>query len=249
MYRRVLYQDDCILDTQRNKLIFQDEYEWSSYLEWIDNYPLLDNEDKVQRDNLLSWNQGQPHIENNLHTYYSEEGDKLYTDEVEETFVIARTIYNNNTPVEKLLFNAEGETVKKTIFHTDKQLPSLEEFFDKGNLIRSCKFDLLGKPIQSKEYNESGELILESYYYAHTDIPKYELEKKDNNYIRKEYYPFGGLRSTGIISTPESIDGEWTYYHFNGNIESTHTVKEKKLTASSTLYYEDGSLNFILKHD
>ena len=44
------------------------------------------------------------------------------------------------------------------------------------------------------------------------------------------------------------MQGQWVYYHNNGEIESTHTFNKGKLVEKSKLFFEDGTLNNTFIH-
>ena len=63
MYRRLMYNDDCILDTTTNTVIFNFEDDWNKYLDWkskAQNWS-KDKQDFNKRKNILLWNGGLPH--------------------------------------------------------------------------------------------------------------------------------------------------------------------------------------------
>ena len=45
------------------------------------------------------------------------------------------------------------------------------------------------------------------------------------------------------------MTGSWRFYYQNGNLASSHKFNNGRLLKKSTLYYEDGSLNFEIHHD
>lgn len=60
MYRKLLYNEDCILNTISNTIIFNFDDEWKLYLEWANSNISLVKEDIVKKNNILRWNGGIP---------------------------------------------------------------------------------------------------------------------------------------------------------------------------------------------
>ena len=58
MYKRLLYNDNCILNTTKNTVIFDFNTEWNIYLDWKLNNKEEDVRDEIEKKNILLWNGG-----------------------------------------------------------------------------------------------------------------------------------------------------------------------------------------------
>ena len=55
MYKKFLYNDDCVLDLKLNKVIYEFDEEYQKYLEWKGKNPNLDYIATKERDGKLRW--------------------------------------------------------------------------------------------------------------------------------------------------------------------------------------------------
>jgi hypothetical protein len=77
MYKKFLFNDDCVLDLKLNKVIYNFNSEYEDYLEWKKQNPNLDYIITKERDGKLKWNQGVPIKKENEELYYQLNG-KLF---------------------------------------------------------------------------------------------------------------------------------------------------------------------------
>ena len=61
MFKKLLFTDKCILNTDTNTVIFDFEEDWKEYTKWSQDN--IESEYKIQQDKQaeLSWNQGAVH--------------------------------------------------------------------------------------------------------------------------------------------------------------------------------------------
>ena len=78
MYRKLLYNDNCILHEESNTVIFDFNEEWNDYVEWKKDNPNQSSQITNDRDAILRWNQGLPIKEDNKETKYHKNGNLFY---------------------------------------------------------------------------------------------------------------------------------------------------------------------------
>ena len=96
-YRKFLYNDDCILDTKYNVVLYENDKGWEKYEKWKSKYSDLENEIQKEKEALLKWNGGKPTKVNGITRYYHKNG-KIYKYESDDV---------------KLEYNIDGVLIKK----------------------------------------------------------------------------------------------------------------------------------------
>ena len=123
-YQKFWYNDDCILDTKYNVVLYENDTEWERYENWKSKYPNLENQIQKEKEALLKGNKGQPTIVNGVARYYHENG-KIYKCESDDV---------------KLEYNNDGVLIKrideKSEIHYSAELPyKIYHSYKKNNLI------------------------------------------------------------------------------------------------------------------
>ena len=86
--------------------------------------------------------------------------------------------------------------------------------------------------------------------FPHSTIVKQKtIYLFDSLYEYTDYYKKENIRSKGTLNSKGKPDGDWSFYHHNGNIESKHKFKNGKLIDTSTLFYESGKPYKEINHD
>ena len=98
MYRKLLYNDDCILEVESNKLYFTSDKEYEEYKEWANKYPKLEEELTYNKRKELRWNQGVDEIIEGVKTLYHLTNGSIYLQEYyddDEKLTMEKEFYDN----------------------------------------------------------------------------------------------------------------------------------------------------------
>ena len=102
--------------------------------------------------------------------------------------------------------------------------------------------------LHSKRYTVNGiDRIVAEYWPTSNGIFKLYNYNSDDC-IYNEFYANKLPRAKGKLNRDKQMQGEWIYYHNNGEIESIHTFNKGKLVEKSKLFFEDGTLNNTFIH-
>lgn len=276
-YQKLLYNDDCILDTKYNAVFYKGDIGWNRYEIWKDKYPEEENDIVKEKEALLRWNQGEPTIVDGTKYQYHKNGN----------------LYKTETDNIHCEYNGDGILIRKEVI----DLKSTFEYVpvhNKSVLVRKetpkdiVLYDSNSEQIIYKEYKHNGFLIKENFsderIYKHSYSKNgITVEKeivngitiKKKTYIRKklekvvdyytganriykkryknsysEYYPNNVIRATGLLTNNNNPTGCWKFYHLNGELESEHWFNDGRFESKSrsSVFYENGILNFNIKH-
>ena len=253
-YRKFLYNDDCILDTKYNVVLYENDKGWEKYEKWKSKYSDLENEIQKEKEALLKWNGGKPTKVNGITRYYHKNW-KIYKYESDDV---------------KLEYNIDGVLIKKidekSEVHYSAELPDkiyesykknnlvIEEYFDKEYIYKSSlqrnNIKVVRKKLPNRKTSEKKTyvddvLVKHTTYYTNTNSVYSEIY---NDYYT-EYFTNKKLRAEGYL-VDDKPDGHWKFYHINGELESEHWfIKGKfKPKSRSSVYFENTELNFNIKH-
>jgi hypothetical protein len=154
MYKKLLYNDNCILDTISKKVIFDFNAEWADYIEWKTKNPNIEYIITKERDGRLKWNQGVPIKKENEEFYYQLNG-KLFK----------KKIYNGEELIQELeYFTDDG-------LDFDAKVVYKENTYSKGVLTEEIRYYYFPRNIQTHIifYPPSDKYSL-SYYKKELDI-------------------------------------------------------------------------------
>tara|TARA_Y100000004_G_C8837090_1_gene378799 strand:- start:89 stop:682 length:594 start_codon:yes stop_codon:yes gene_type:complete len=176
MYKKFLYNDDCVLDLKLNKVIYEFDEEYQKYLEWKGKNPNLDYIATKERDGKLRWNQGVPLKVDNEELYYQVNGKlfqkKIYHPKTKE--LITEQEYFTNDEL-----NFDAEIVYKELKYKD------------GLLTDDLRYYYFPRNIQSHTifYYDKNKMI--SYYKKELDIQgnmtgELECKLEDDKTLYKE---------------------------------------------------------------
>ena len=304
LYRKLLYNDDCILEIDSNKLYFDSDKEYENYKLWAIKYPKLEEELLYNKNKQLRWNQGVDEIIEGVKTLYHLTNGSIYLQEYyddDEKLTMEKEFYDNGKLASIKDYSYDGETIVKS-FTTEGTLASITVIKTKGDIethdtvsyykdsrkykvetvqynralnttatVRSRKYIedvnntlvdsfrvINNKTLQiiytqdgylhSKKYTVNGnDRVVAEYWPTSNDIFKlYTYYSDDCSY--SEFYANKLPRAKGKLNKDKQMQGEWIYYHNNGEIESTHTFNKGKLVGKSKLFFEDGTLNNTFTH-
>lgn len=253
MYKYTLFNDNCILHTETNTIIYKDEEGWESFLQWK-----LDNESNhlqilEDRENTLKWNGGYPKVIDGKTYHHNEEGRLMYIDGEDYTeyyhkndILLKKDIFKNNIKYETIEYS-ENEVPWKFTNHELSYIKQIDT--ETNKLIRYTKlrgeleYVIIYKDdfvLNTTTYRDE-DILKETRYFANSNKLKSIKKKIDNGFFYKEYYINGNVRSKGEISLESEMIGEWNFFHQNGNKESQY-VFDAGTPISSIFYNERGEI-------
>ena len=124
MYRKLLYNNDCILNILTNTVIFNFEEDWKLYLEWGNSNIDAVKKDILIKNNTLLWNGGAPKKEITETGYISTLSDKVGN-------ILKRTTVSNDTTTTEVI-------------HSNSIIPSKILNWCSTNIINACTYYLNG---------------------------------------------------------------------------------------------------------
>ena len=251
MYKKLLYNhNNCILDTESNKVIFSDFKRYNDYLEWKNTNPELEKELTENKDIELRWNLGAPHKDkdsegNEILTHYYPTGTPHKIEQINPSGGKIVTLFNKiNKVISKT--TTVDDIIDQEVFDSFGRVIEVNKY-NKGELIL---LQLNDYEKRLKIYNQKGVRTLEvSYYDSELKQEHISKTRRGNAIIFNEYFRNGQLRSTGKLNQGNQMTGVWRFYHQNGNLASSHRFIEGSLTKKSVLYREDGTLNLEIEHN
>ena len=223
MFKKLLFTDNCILNTKTNTAIFDIDPQWGSYIEWAEKNPIDDLVLVEKKQAKLNWNQGQPIKNGNVELKYNIEGQLYY----------------------KKVFDINGNLKTRKEYFVNGALHSTT--YCRGYITIENKFTQTGDTsvLYLKMFKKNNK-ILKSIKYYNNSKQIHRLIKHDSY---TEYYENGTIRSYGKLDADSKMDGEWNFYSRDGIIESSHRFKNGKLIDQSVLYNQLGIKNNIVVHD
>ena len=183
--------------------------------------------------------------------------------EIEEYVVVNKKslLSKRITPSETIHYQA---TPHQAIYKKYKQNGfNIEEYLSNNkiykssftkNSIRVEKQFANGYTTEAKTYVDDI-LVKEKFYFSGTSTiskKNHKLRTEDAaGYYYTEYYPTTNCRAEGLLTENDKPTGVWKFYHVNGEVESEHFFNDGRFEqySRSSVYYEDGTLNFNIKHD
>ena len=298
-----MYNDDCILDTTTNTVIFDFEDKWNNYLNWKSTNDDSDKQDFNKRKNILLWNGGLPHNVKDFKLFYEKDGclhkrveknkttylsnSKIYKEEISKDNKIIREknyseneiLYREVDYIEKIFTEYDINTGLINSYKKTKGEFTYETYYKDSILYKSVliknNITLRVKEMfpHSKIVKQKTIYLFDSLY-EYTDY--YKNSPKDVNTLNGSIDEFRtcqlyitgssanenisktnlmakkkkeNIRSKGTLNSKGKPDGDWSFYHHNGNIESKHKFKNGKLIDTSTLFYESGKPYKEINHD
>lgn len=299
MYRKLLYNDDCILEIESNRVYFTTDSEYKNYEVWREDNPGEEEKITLDREALLRWNQGKEDIKDGVRYLYHNSNGEIYKKEhldINSNVVRVEEFYESSLPARDttyndlgrnvIIYNEEGVKVKELLEMKSgmSMLVKSIEYFPDGKLFKKELAEQIGTRVKvlNRTQYEDNKIVnqirtlnnitvnhkfdlnnnLHSTYYTVDDkdymYKKYWpstrdvftlYKKRENGYEYSEYFANGNLRANGTLNEAKKMNGSWVYYHIHGGVEATHFFNNGKLTNESRLYFEDGKLNNIFRHD
>ena len=166
MYKKFLYNDDCVLDLKLNKVVYDFNDDYKDYLEWKEKNPNIDYIITKERDGKLKWNQGVPVKKDNEELYYQING-KLFRKKIYENNVLTKQLeyftednlnYDAEIVYKELRYNDEIITDEIRYYYFPRNIQTHIIFYPPTD---ECKLsfykkelDIEGKLISELEYKE-----------------------------------------------------------------------------------------------
>jgi antitoxin component YwqK of YwqJK toxin-antitoxin module len=233
MYRKLLYNSNCVFDIESNVVVFDFNKEWSDYLDWIATNPELENKIEETKQVKRRWNQGLPNRNNNKELKHHENGDIFY-----------EKIYNGDVLKYHTEYFFGGKIHKEISYRNDFKIE--RKYNDLNNISNDGRYML---SMYSKKFYKKNELQKSiTYYKTSNKIHRYIKKSTKDSFIYKEYYDTGVLRSVGALDIRNKMLGEWIFYSRTGIIESKHELNNGILIQTSTTYNELGEIKNIIRH-
>lgn len=261
MYRRLMYNDDCILDTTTNTVIFDFEDKWNNYLNWKSTNDDSDKLDFQKRKNILLWNGGLPHNVKDFKLFYDEKGclnkrvqkdkttylsnSKIYKEEISKDNKIIREkhyseneiLYREADYIEKIFKEYDISTGLMISYKRTKGEFTYNTYHKDNSLYKSILIKN-NITLRVKERDVNSKIVKQKTTYL-----------SDSLYEYVDYYTKGNIRGKGTLNSSGKPTGDWKFYHHNSNMESSHKFKNGKLVGKSSLFYENGKLYREINHD
>jgi antitoxin component YwqK of YwqJK toxin-antitoxin module len=228
LFKKLLFNDNCILDTDSNSVIFDFEDKWKRYLQWQIDNPQKENSLNSEKLAELNWNQGAVHKNGTEHKVFHKSGYifdyKKYS--IEGTLIVHNKYFYNGNVM---------STYRKRGY-----LEIKEVYIDAGNK---------GAMLSSKLFVNNGtERKAINYYTVSNLVHTVTKRLSINSQIFKEYYDNGVLRAEGLLDTEKKMIGKWAFYSRDKIIESTHIFSKGMLVEKSYLYNQLGELTKTVYH-
>tara|TARA_B100000925_G_scaffold262613_1_gene220025 strand:+ start:393 stop:1175 length:783 start_codon:yes stop_codon:yes gene_type:complete len=260
MYSYTLYNNNCILQTDTNKIIFEGENGWNEFELWKKENPKLHEKLLKEKQIKLKWNQGFPHTINSDKHFYNEDGElyKIDKGDIIEHLSNGRIYQLDELNKQTTKFTEDGVVFEKINYKTN----TLKKYhIASGKLLyfNRTKNDFKYS-IEYFSTNDESESIYKSTLYKKDILLKEQinfpstniktiLKYKNDSYSYKEYYITGIVRGEGKLTSERKMKDEWKFYHQNGKIESIHFFKNGVLSKTSKLYSDNGKLYKQINHD
>lgn len=261
MYKRFLYNDNCILNTKTNTAVFDFSREWEEYQKWKLENPNDDIQDLNEKNNKLLHNGGIPHIIKDVSIFYNKDGSlqkkryPLKIDYYSNNKIYKTHPIKNDKIVLEIKYSENGVMYEKKNFI----LKTHEKFdINSGSIVyyKKTKGDLkyevwYHNKIKIKSSLKKLDKLLKyiEYFNGKHSISKKLHYLNNNMYKCTTYFITGQVRGCGLLSSDNKMHGEWTFYHHNNKVESNHYFSDGKLISKSYLFYENGKLYKEINHD
>ena len=209
MYRKLLYNNDCILNILTNTVIFNFEEDWKLYLDWeADNIEEVE-EDLLKKNNILLWNGGAPKVEPT------------------ETGILS-TLYDKSGNLVKKIDVSDGITTTE-IFHSNGFASSLVRSTNK-RIIYSSTYSLYGNIMNEVSISEEDDSKVETQYHENTKPNTTAIRSFHSQDGIKLFYDINGE----VIKKEEPNKISYLY---NGNITKVEILENN--TIISTEHYSE----------
>lgn len=218
MYRKLLYNDDCILNTISNTVIFDFEEDWKLYLEWGNSNIEEVRKDVLLKKNKLLWNGGIPKEETTETGYISTLCDTVGN-------IVKRTIISDDTTTTEI-FHSSGKLRTKITWKKN----NTKHIININGKIRteiSCK---------------GADIIKASLYYLNGTLLNDMISSHDGNCITKTYYDTAGILMKLITENIKVKTKLVKVFNEHGNLFTLTNYRNGMLNGLHQSFDNDGKL-------
>lgn len=234
MYRKFLYNDNCILDLETRNVYFDFQPEYKKYLDWrLENKEL---ESEIQNDKIVTrnFNGGQPHIIKTKNGFEK----KLYTKGGQ---IIYHFVFIDDKKVKDIRFNSNGDVSRITEYDSEERIINEIAYFDNSKKIRFEK---------TYRYQSNSNTSKEIHYFESSVFYKIKRYKNDICISEELYHeePNTLQKKVKYLDYKDNSFEE-TLYFIDGNINKKVFV-ESGFTKKEIIYnYKPNKPNSIIEWD
>lgn len=251
MYKYTLYNDDCIIDTTNNLLIYRGDSKWNEFESWKNDNPSEHESILIKKEKTLRWNGGYPRIIDGCEYQYDDSGSLMeircenYTEYYHDDDILYKRVFHENGKEIKTIEINEKDEIWRTTDHQIKytiQYDTVQNIIDNttkyhGEFSQKVLYNA-NTPLHCKLF-KNDILLKETKYFPKSNKIKSILKRDGEIFQYIEYYLDSGVRTKGTLDSDRVMDGVWIFYHQNGNIESKYLFKKGEVEIT-TFYNELG---------
>lgn len=164
MYRLLPYNNNCVLDIENGKVVFERDYEYDSFLKWKSHNPVAFEFELKKRDAQVRHNGGQKHVKEN------------------DSFIVEKLYHQNGQ-----LFNEVVYSKDKDILEEHEYFLNDEEYSDEDCIWRSRYYSKNSK-VRELEFYPSGQLRRKTEYSNINEVVnKEEIHFYENGVTNKAF--------------------------------------------------------------
>lgn len=249
-YDYTLYNDDCILNTETNTIVYEDDSEWKEYLNWKKKNSIYDTDNKLKRENILLWNGGLPIIKNNEKFFYNidgvlikHEGDS-FVNYYNNKFLYKRDTFDKDGNVYEERFTKNNILFKKIDFRNNI---TYNYNVDTGKFESFLKKKFENNDVVCEEYFSSQSVLIKKIDYTKNITYTYDdkngkllsVEKTRNNLKYIKIYHKEFLQETHLKNGDVTLQKR-IYYPSSKKIRSVQKLQDNKFIYQE--YFTSGKL-------
>lgn len=216
MYRKLLYNNDCILNTSTNTVIFNFEKDWKLYLEWKKSNVAEVRKDILLKKNTLLWNGGVP------------------KEEITETGYIS-ALFDKVGNIQKRTIVSDDITTTE-VFHSNSSV-RIKIDWCSTNIIKASMYYLNGTMMNDMISSHDGNCITETHYDTDGILTKSIIKdinlntklvkvfNEHGNVFKLTNYKNGILDGVHQFDKDGKLEKEYSYYTDN----KTQSIKYKHI--------------------
>lgn len=262
MYRKLLYQDDCILEVDTNKVFFTSDTGWEVYQQWQKDFPNEEERLLLDREALLRWNQGKENIKEGVRYLYHNSNGEIYKKEhldINSNITRVEEFYESTLPSRDTTYTDIGKNVivynkdgKKVSEYTEMKngisvLKKSIEYFPSGKIYRKELVKLVGtrvKVLNRIQYEKDiivtqirtlGNITINHKFNLDGNLHSTYYTVDDSDYMYKKYWP--GTKDIFTLYKKKDNGFEYQEYFANGNLRGIGTLTSNKKMDGAWVYY------------
>jgi hypothetical protein len=260
MYRKLLYNDDCIYDEVKNIVVYDCDIDWSNYVKWKKKNVDSEKRITIERDAKKKWNQGAPqstkitnsddgevlsfyHTNGNLLKEVFQTQDKqpylirTYFAEESKSLLATETIYTKlgdwQMDEGKLKLFPASVQEETRYYHEPYILSYTKKSYEKIKHIVECEYSIYG--FLSTKTITRGNLQLKVKYNQNHSLIKKELYK--NNILIHLTKYFDNTKTKHYTKEYRETNIEYKEYYINSSLRAEGTLSVDELPLDTWVYY------------